>query len=468
MVFSGLVFLYLFLPCILLLYFLWRNTVYRNWVLIASSFFFYAWGEPVWVVLLLLSSLIGWIAATAIGKYRGNWKSKLFLILTIAQQLAVLAYFKYIGFFIENIRFITGWNIPYQEIALPIGISFYTFQIISYLVDVYRGDLKSQSLTKVLLYVSLFPQLVAGPIVRFTDIEHEMDNRTFSAAGFSQGINRFVIGLGKKVIFANQAGEAASLLLDGDLSELSVVSAWFGIALFALQIYFDFSGYSDMAVGLGKMFGFTYPENFNYPYVSRTAGEFWRRWNISLGSFFRDYIYIPLGGNRRRMVRNLFVVWFLTGFWHGASWNFILWGLFFGLLIWIERLFLKKLLERLPVMISHVYMAAVILLGWVLFYFVDLSRGLDFTAVLFGAASNTVFDLQTSIFIKDHLILFLAGLIASTPLWRIVTEKLRRQSSWRGTVYVQIAVPAANALLLVIATILLAGESYNPFLYFRF
>lgn len=468
MVFSGLLFLYVFLPVVLMLYFIGKNTAYRKGVLIAASLVFYAWGEPVWVVLLIAASVLGWGSALILERAQGRRKRLPVLWLAVAVQLSGLVYFKYAAFFLANLYRFTGFSLPFKEVALPIGISFYTFQIISYLVDVYRKQVTAQPLNKVMLYVSLFPQLVAGPIVRYTDIERDIDNRRITLAGFSEGITRFAIGLGKKVIFANQLGEVAAMLLDGPQYRLSVLGAWFGISLFALQIYFDFSGYSDMAIGLGKMFGFTYPENFNYPYVSKRAGEFWRRWNMSLGAFFRDYVYIPLGGNRRWYARNLFIVWGLTGLWHGASWNFVLWGLYFGVLIFLENKFLSRLLEKLPAFASHLYGVLFILVGWTLFYFTDLRRGLVFLSILFGATDHPFYTLETGIQFRAHAVLFVAGVVASLPIWRRLVERWMASSSVRAGIHRNLAVPLANAVLLLVSTLLLVGESYNPFLYFRF
>lgn len=469
MVFSSLFFLYLFLPVLLILYFVFKNTTYRNWVMILFSFAFYAWGEPVWIVLLLIASLIGYVFALGIEKYRGTWLAKAQFVVAIAVNIAILGFFKYAGFLVDNVNAILPFDIPRPDISLPIGISFFTFEIICYLTDVYKGVIKApKSPKKLLLYVSFFPHLVAGPIIRYSDIEHQIDNPRVTMAGFSEGISRFMIGLGKKVIIANLLGESVSQVLNPSSGSASVLGIWFGVCLFALQIYFDFSGYSDMAIGLGKMFGFNLRENFNYPYVSKTAGEFWRRWNMSLGGFFRDYVYIPLGGNRRYYLRNLFVVWFLTGFWHGASWNFIIWGLYFGLLIYLERVFLGKLLEKAGAVVSHIYGTLMMLVGWVWFYFTDLSEGLKALAIMFGLYDREFYNLEFQIYFKENLVLFIVAIIASTPLVKWLLNRVADSNPQLNVGLRGVGIPVLNVSILIVATILLIGSTYNPFLYYRF
>ena len=338
MVFSNLIFLCLFLPANILLYYLTRNPAWRNGVLIFFSLFFYAWGEPVWVTLLIFSATIDYFHGKICEKYTGRWQAKAALISSLVLNLGLLGVFKYSGMAVESLNALTGLSLPVPAFSLPIGISFYTFQTISYVVDVYRGQVRAQkSYWRFFMYVSMYPQLVAGPIVRYTDVAEQIDSRHTTREDFVKGISRFCAGLGKKVLIANLAGDFASQYLDGDLTSLTTAGAWFGILMFTLQIYFDFSGYSDMAIGLARLFGFHYMENFNYPYISQSVSEFWRRWHISLGSFFRDYVYIPLGGNRSHTFRNLLIVWFLTGLWHGASWNFIVWGLLNGIVIIISQ-----------------------------------------------------------------------------------------------------------------------------------
>ncbi|WP_127588197.1 MBOAT family O-acyltransferase [Paenibacillus koleovorans] len=470
MVFSSLIFLYLFLPLLLATYFLARSIAYRNWVLIVFSFVFYAWGEPVWVLLLLGCAFVGYGFALLIERYRGTRLAKLLFVISITLNIGILCYFKYTGFLLDNLGTWLHVSIPYHDVGLPIGISFFTFEIICYTADVYKGTIKApKSPTQMLLYVSFFPHLVAGPIIRFTDIEEQIRHRVFSLSQFSDGINRFMIGLGKKVLIANSLGESVSAVMDGGGGGASVLGAWFGITLFALQIYFDFSGYSDMAIGLGKMFGITLRENFNYPYISRSASDFWRRWNISLGGFFRDYVYIPLGGNKRMYLRNLFVVWFLTGFWHGASWNFIIWGLYFGLLIYLERAFLDRVFRALPVWVSHLYLLVAMLVGWVWFYFTDLSAGVRHLGQMFGFAGVPWSSVELGIFFRDNAVIFAIGIVFSTPVFGWLAGQLSERFGMRRFVDgAKGLAPLRNLVLLAAATALLVGSTYNPFLYFRF
>jgi alginate O-acetyltransferase complex protein AlgI len=471
MVFSSLIFLYLFLPLNLIFYFAIKNQAYRNWVLIISSLFFYAWGEPVWISILIFSTFFDYFNGLIVEKYRGKWQSRAALISSIVVNLSLLGFFKYSGFLMGNINYLLNTSIEFKEYALPIGISFYTFQTISYVVDVYRGEVEAQkSPFKLLLYVSLFHQLVAGPIVRYKDIAYEIDHRIILPSGFSYGINRFVTGLGKKVILANTAGEISDIFLKGDISQLSILGAWFGIVLFALQIYFDFSGYSDMAIGLGKMFGFNYKENFNYPYVSTSATEFWRRWHISLGSFFRDYVYIPLGGNKRYHIRNLIVVWFLTGLWHGASWNFVIWGVYYGGLIIIEKVFLLNILERIPRVISHLYLITVVLIGWVFFYYTDLSKATELLRVMSGIGKNSLVDSYFYVYFLNNAAFLAVALIACTPIVKLIKSMIPQFPAREkiGFVYNEALRPVINFGIIVLSLILLVGKTYNPFLYFRF
>lgn len=370
----------------------------------------------------------------------------------------------------DNLNFLVSVQLPYHQYVLPIGISFYTFQTLSYSIDVYRGDVGAQKqYSKFLLFVSLFHQLVAGPIVRYRDISEEIDHRVINQDKFNYGVKRFAQGLAKKVIVANLAGKVVSEVFGHSFDSLTVLGAWFAIAMFAFQIYFDFSGYSDMAIGLGRMFGFTYKENFNYPYVARSATEFWRRWHISLGSFFRDYVYIPLGGNRRKLFRNLMVVWFLTGLWHGASWNFVLWGLFYGGWLILEKAFLLKWLEKVPRIVSHVYLLGIVLIGWVLFYFEDLGQGMHVLKVMFMMTDSAALDIQTLLLVKSNLILFAAAAFFSTPVAKNLYLRNRRQELQDRNLNTENLMDAALVgLVLIAATALLIGDTYNPFLYFRF
>lgn len=472
-VFSSLIFLYLFLPIVFILYFSVGHTGYRNVILILASLTFYAWGEPIWVSILVLNACIGYMFSKWIASYRTQKKGKIALIAVIAINLSILIFFKYIHFIVENIRVLFSIHIPYSELALPIGISFYTFQVISYAVDVYRKHTNPpDSFITFLLYVSLFPQLIAGPIVRFKDIKDQLENRRFSLPLFSDGVQRFVIGLGKKVIFANTAGETAEVFLGTDVSDLSIFGAWFGMTLFSLQIYFDFSGYSDMAIGLGKMFGMTYKENFRYPYISRSAGEFWRRWNISLGHFFRDYVYIPLGGNRRFYIRNLLIVWFLTGLWHGSSWNFVIWGLYFGIFIYLERTVLFRLVNDGPKWLTHLYLLLLVHIGWVFFYFTDLQQGVRYLQAMFGMLGNPLSDIVFEIYFYDQIFFFFLAIVAATPCMSVLFHKLSTKKMARNTLIYHLfkdgVRPLANVFILILCTILLIGQTYNPFFYFRF
>lgn len=469
MVFADLTFIYLFLPLNLIFYFIWKNLAYRNAVLICFSFLFYAWGEPVWVVLLLTSAAFDYMHGRVISRFQGTWIARVSLLASLVMNLGLLGMFKYSGFLVENLNGILGWDLPVPIFRLPIGISFYTFQTISYVIDVYRGHAKAQkNPAYYLMYLSMYHQLVAGPVVRYADIAREIGNRTIDAASFSEGLTRLIMGLTKKTLVANTAGSLAAQYLDGDLTKLSVSGAWFGAAMFMIQIYYDFSGYSDMAIGLGRMFGFHYKENFDYPYVSKSATEFWRRWHISLSSFFRDYVYIPLGGNRRHQYLNLAVVWFLTGLWHGASWNFILWGIYYGVLIMLERLFLLRLLEKLPKVIGHLYTLLLVLIGWVLFYFTDTSRLFKTLRIMFGLEGNTLWDFHVQLSFLNNVFWILLAVLFCLPIVKTVKHFVsERLSAVNISVLLVFQVPL-NIALLILCTAQLVGQSYNPFLYYRF
>jgi alginate O-acetyltransferase complex protein AlgI len=439
-------------------------------VLIATSFFFYGWGEPIWVALLVLSSGLGWLIGIWIEHSKSILGKKLAVAFAVFSNLCLLAIFKYSDFIVENINyaFVTGLNNP--GFALPIGISFYTFQILSYVVDVYRGEVRAQRrFLDFLLYVSLFHQLVAGPIVRYVHIANEINNRVHTWSDFSLGLHRVCVGLFKKVFIANVAGEWAQRTLGGDLSTLSVADAWLGLAMFTIQIYFDFSAYSDMAIGLGMMFGFHYRENFNFPYIARSVTDFWRRWHISLGTFFRDYVYIPLGGNKNWAYRNLFIVWALTGFWHGASWNFMLWGLYFGVWIALERLFIERLLSKLPVAVSHIYLMMIVTLGWALFYFTDFKRLIDFFEILFGLSHAQTVGSSTLDDLSSHAVWIVVAVLWCMPVghWLQMRFRLFQIEKWPSSTQTLILL-LTDLLLLLTSTALLIGQSYNPFLYFRF
>jgi alginate O-acetyltransferase complex protein AlgI len=469
MVFASLVFLFLFLPLNLLLYYSSNNKAYRNWVLVAFSVFFYSWGEPVWIVLLVISALVDYVNGLVIERFRGTIGEKLGLISSLVINLGLLGTFKYSGFITENVNALFGLNLAVPGFTLPIGISFYTFQTISYTVDVYRGEVKAQrSFMKFMMFVSLYHQLVAGPIVRYQHIAHEIDNRTVTLPDISAGVTRFCQGLFKKVFFANMAGEVAQTFLAGDLQTLSVGGSWFGIMLYSLQIYFDFSGYSDMAIGLGRMFGFHYHENFNHPYIAKSATDFWRRWHISLGSFFRDYLYIPLGGNKKYFYRNLLIVWFLTGLWHGASWNFIFWGLYFGILIAIERLFLSRWLANLPVFISHVYLLLIAIFGWAIFYFTDLTTLGTFLNIMLGLSGHALWDVTVSIHLQAHILWLILAIMFCMPVGDYLATTMKDRLSEKQLTIMPYAQVALNAGMLLVSVAFLEENSYNPFLYFRF
>lgn len=469
MIFASLLFLYIFLPLNLILYFVSPSIKVKNAVLITFSLLFYAWGEPVWVFLLILTAYLDYRHAKTIEEYRGTSKAKRALLLSILTDVGIFFVFKYSGFFISNINAITGLSLYVPKFSLPIGISFYTFQTLTYIIDVYRGNVSAQpKFSKYILYLSLYFQLVAGPIVRYSDVEKEIEKRNLSIPRFSSGVYRFAVGLGKKVIIANAAGVFVDKYMSGTTEGLTTLGAWFGIIMYTIQLYFDFSGYSDMAIGLGKIFGFDFPENFNYPYISKSVSEFWRRWHMTLGSFFRDYVYIPLGGNRHNVYRNLFIVWTLTGFWHGASWNFIIWGLYNGLFICLERIF-KNGFEKIPSAIKHIYLLAVVNIGFVFFKFEGLSTAVDYIKVMFGGGSAfTSFDLNTEI--VNNIFWIILAVILCMPVMKYM-ERLYNGAS-RLSIPFSITANVVRlvliAVLIVFSTAHLAGNSFNPFLYNAF
>lgn len=472
MVFSNLFFIYLFLPLNLILYYAVPNKTWKNVVLLLFSLFFYSWGEPVWVFLLMLTAFLDYTWAKCIEYFNltgQQRRKKMALIASLVFDLGMLGVFKYSGFVVENIDLLTGLSLPVPKIALPIGISFYTFQTISYVLDVYRGQVAAQKrYYKYLMYLSSYHQLVAGPIVRYSDVAAEIENRTVSAQDFSEGITRFCLGLTKKVVVANVAGSLAGNYLDADLASLSVAGAWFGVLLYTLQIYYDFSAYSDMAIGLGRMFGFHYHQNFNYPYIAKSVTEFWRRWHISLSSFFRDYVYIPLGGKYRHQIFNICVVWFLTGLWHGASWNFILWGVFYGALLIVEKLGLLKVLEKIPSVFSHLYLLFLTLIGWTIFYTTDLGKLGGYFGVMFGLSGNALSDPQLSITFMNNLFWLIAAVLFCMPITQLVKRWAQAQRSEGVRAGISIVNAIMNVMLLFVCTAMLVGDSYNPFLYFRF
>lgn len=466
MLFSSIPFLYAFLPVVLLLYAIAPKKC-KNAVLLLSSLFFYAWGEQELVLLFAGSILMGWILGLLIDKFRGKPMAKVLVTLSVLMSIGLLGYFKYTDFFIANINAALGVSIPLLRIALPIGISFYTFQILSYTIDVYRGTVAVQkNCINFASYVAMFPQLIAGPIVRYADIEHQLTDRKHSLEGIALGIRRFVFGLSKKVLLANVLGELCTMFRS--TGNPTVLFYWLYALSYMLQIYFDFSGYSDMAIGLGKMFGFDFMENFNYPYISKSITEFWRRWHMSLGSWFRDYVYIPLGGNRRgkaRQIFNILVVWLLTGFWHGASWNFVLWGLYFAVLLTVEKLWLKKHLDRHPVL-GHVFVLFAVLFSFVLFNAVDLSQTVTDVCGLFGFGRLPLSSVETLYNLRSFAVTLLIGIVASTPLPKRICEKIGKHEKGRKVLLV--LEPIALLALLLTATAYLVDGSFNPFLYFRF
>ena len=472
-VFSSLIFLFLFLPLCLLAYFCARGLPAKNMVLVIFSSFFYAWGEPVYVFLLLGSAAFNYGMGRLLGKTDSTAKRKGWLVVSVVVNLAALGVFKYAGLLVSTFNQLTGLGVPVPKIALPIGISFYTFQAMSYVIDVYRGHVKVQrSCMKFLVYLSMFPQLIAGPIVRYSDIEAQMDTRTTTREDVFYGLIRFSTGLGKKILIADHAFGVASQLLDGMLANTTVVGTWLGVIMFTFQIYFDFSGYSDMAIGLGRIFGFRYNENFNLPYTATSITDFWRRWHISLSSFFRDYVYIPLGGNRKHRMLNMLVVWSLTGIWHGASWNFLLWGLYFFVLLAIEKPMLKGL-KHIPRLLRQLGTMFLVIIGWTIFYFTDFGRLWEAFGNLFGFSGVSVFNTQTRIMLINNIPLLLLCILGSTPLPRILGQAFgllcadKNPDSAKQKVYV-IATYVFCVALLALSTVSLVGSGFSAFLYYRF
>lgn len=457
MLFSSIPFLFYFLPCVLLLYAVTPKKL-KNLTLLISSLVFYAWGEPRLVVLMLITVTVGYVFGILTEK--SPKLKRLWLILALVFELGFLVYFKYVDFFIYNFNAVTGLSVPLLQVALPIGISFYTFQILSYNVDVYRGDVPAQkNPINLAAYIALFPQLIAGPIVRYRDIEKELTHRTHSFEKVAEGIRRFILGLSKKILIANVLGELCDTFKLSD--DKSVAFYWIYAIAFSLHIYFDFSGYSDMAIGLGKIFGFNFMENFNYPYISKSATEFWRRWHISLGSWFRDYVYIPMGGSRVgtvRMLVNIFVVWLLTGFWHGAAWNFIIWGLYFAALLLIEKLFLLKFLNKSKVL-SHIYLLFFVIISFVIFNAASMTEAFEYIASMFGGTEVPLFSTETLYYLRSYIFVFAVAVIGATPVPKLLANKAK------FTKYVE---PFVLLILLVLCTAYLVDGSFNPFLYFRF
>lgn len=469
MIFSSFTFLLLFLPLVLLFYFLMPSRTFKNLFLFLASILFYAWGEPIYVVLILFSTFNDYIFSRVVQKQKDIGKhkrAKVYFILSLVINIGILSFFKYSGFLISNINSILEISINYHELPLPIGISFYTFQTMSYSIDVYRGHVKAQkNFLTLATYVTLFPQLIAGPIVRYITVEDELINRQETLKLAASGTRRFIIGLGKKVIIANQMGIIADNVFNNYDPTSGTVLTWFALICYSFQIYYDFSGYSDMAIGLGRIFGFHFLENFNYPYIAKSITDFWRRWHISLSTWFRDYIYIPLGGNRRHAVRNLFIVWFLTGLWHGASWNYIFWGLYYGVLLAIEKYFIKDYLNKFPKILQHFYALFFILIGWALFRIEDLEQ--------LGKVLKTLFiykeiDIRTFMLTYSNILYAIPftalAILGSGPIFSVALTKLKIKQSFVINLVKDIVI----IVILIISVIFLVGETFNPFIYFKF
>ena len=467
MLFSSIPFLYAFLPLVLALYFAVPKKV-KNTVLLLASLVFYFYGERGYVLLLLFSSACDYIIGLIMEKHRGTPKAKAALFVSITINLLVLGFFKYADFILENLNLILQTDIPPLHIHLPLGISFFTFQTMSYAVDVYRGDVKAErNPLGFAMYVSMFPQLVAGPIVRYNTVAAELKERSHSFENFAYGVNRFLIGLGKKVLIANTLGDLSRLMMDS--SAPSVLSHWLAIVAFTLQIYFDFSGYSDMAIGLGRFFGFRFLENFNYPFIAKSISDFWRRWHMSMGTWFREYLYIPLGGNRggkAKWIRNIFIVWFCTGLWHGANWNFIVWGLYFGILLTLEKLVWGKALERIPAVLQHVYTLVLTFFSFVIFHIEDMADMITHLGVMFGAGGLPMATTETLYYLRSFAPMLAAAVIGSTPLLKNLAGRLRAHPTLGKLTMV--LEPVFHAALLIVVTGYLIDSSFNPFLYFRF
>ena len=466
MLFSSIPFIFYFLPIVFLLYFASPKKL-RNTVLFLSSLFFYGWGEPKFLIFMLISITQGYVFGLLIEKYHGMKRSKIFLVASVLFSLGMLGYYKYADFFIENFNALTGMSVPLLKIVLPIGISFYTFQILSYTVDVYRGDVKAQrNFINLAAYIAMFPQLIAGPIVRYSDIVGQLEHREYSAEKIALGIRRFAIGLSKKILLANILGELVSIFKASE--DKSVLFCWIYAVAYLLHVYFDFSGYSDMAIGLGKILGFDFMENFNYPYISSSISEFWRRWHMSLGSWFRDYLYIPMGGNRvskPRFFFNIFVVWMATGFWHGAAWTFILWGLYFAVLLIAEKMFLMKFLKKARVL-NHIYVLLFVTISFVLFDAATPVEALDRIGAMFGADGLPAISQEALYYLRSFGVVILIGIIGATPLPKKIVSALGNNEKLKGVV--SVGEPIVIVALLVLCTAFLIDGSFNPFLYFRF
>ena len=461
MVFSSIPFLFYFLPLFLIIYFLVPNKV-KNLVLLIFSLIFYGWGEPIYISLLIISSIIDYINGLMIEKYKGKRnKQRIFLVISVVMNVSLLGIFKYADLFIGTFNNITGFDVALTNLALPIGISFFTFQTMSYSIDVFLGNVETEhNFLNYMTYVSMFPQLIAGPIVRYADVSKELKTRKTSRDKFVVGFIRFGMGLFKKVLIANQIGTLWDSSL-ANVSELSVLGAWLGIIGFALQIYFDFSGYSDMAIGMGQMMGFKYPENFNYPYIATSVTDFWRRWHMTLSEWFKLYVYIPLGGNRcskSRNIINLLIVWTLTGFWHGASWNYMLWGFYFAVLLVLEKYVFADVIKKIPSVIMHVVTIVIILISWVLFAVEDFSDMVLYLKHMFNPAYGFIND-AFMYNLNNYMFILLVGIVLSTPVYQLFRNKVKSLRIIKGLAF---------AGLFIITISFMVRNTYNPFLYFRF
>lgn len=466
MLFSSIPFLYYFLPCVILVYFAVPKRL-KNSVLLLSSLFFYGWGEPRYLIFMLGSITQGYVFGVLVERYRNRKWSRVFLTASVLFSLLLLGYCKYADFFISNFNAVTGLSLPLLKIALPIGISFYTFQILSYVVDVYRKEVPAQkNFIHLAAYIAMFPQLIAGPIVRYADIAEQLESRTHSVADAAYGIRRFLLGLSKKILLANTLGELVSIFKASQ--EPSVLFAWMYAIAYVLQVYFDFSGYSDMAIGLGRIFGFHFMENFNYPYISASITEFWRRWHISLGTWFRDYLYIPLGGSRvsrPRWLLNLLIVWMATGLWHGAAWNFVLWGLLFAVLLMIEKLWLLPGLQKVKGL-GHLYVLFFVVVSFVIFDGPGLGEAGNHLAAMFGGLKLPVATTETLYYLRSYAVIFLLAVVGATPLPTRLFRMAEKKKG--GSVLLNVAEPLGLLALLILCTAFLIDGSFNPFLYFRF
>ena len=463
MIFSSIPFLFFFFPLFILLYFT-LSFKYKNYILLLFSLIFYAWGEPIYILLMIFSSIVDFINGKNIEKYKDDKKKKKFyLIISIIINIALLVFFKYADFFIKVINNILNLDIPLLNLGLPIGISFFTFQTMSYSIDVYRGDVKAEKdFLTFMTYVCMFPQLIAGPIVRYETVSSELHKRDINFKKFADGFTRFLRGLFKKVLIANNIGLLFTLITSSEVNDISIMTGVLAIVSYAFQIYFDFSGYSDMAIGIGNMCGFTFLENFNYPYISKSITEFWRRWHISLSSWFKDYVYIPLGGSRVNIlknIRNILIVWILTGFWHGASWNFIFWGLYYGILLLLEKFVLKKYIDKLPDFVKHIYTIVLVFIGWMIFAFDDSKYLFEFIKAL---TSNKFVDSAFLYYFKNYFLILVIATLFSLPVYPKVKEKMN------NTLFTSLLSISIYVILFIITLSYLVSDTYNPFLYFRF